>query len=95
MNVDSLLGLNLSRDWMLTHEAYEIIAKVSGENIVHDVFDNQSDRKMVLYYLTKAFIISFREPQEQMIKTKNHIQIPPSDVLEILPLQRWKNDTCR
>ena len=44
MCVDSLLGLNLSRDWRLTHDAYEIVAKVSGENIVHDVF-NQSDKK--------------------------------------------------
>lgn len=89
-NVDSLLGLNLSRDWMLTHEAYEITAKVSGEKIVYDGYDNQSDCEMVLNYLTKAYLTAFSEPLENVLLIKNHIQIPPSDVLEILSLQHWE-----
>lgn len=91
MNIDDLLGLNLSREWISTHDPYEIVAKVSGEKIVYDSDDDQSDEDKVLNYLTKAYWTAFGEPSENILLIKNNVQIPPADVLEIKPLGYWKD----
>jgi len=91
MNIDNLLGLNLSQEWMSTHDPYEIVAKVSGGKIVYDGDDNQSDENKVLNYLTKAYFTAFDEPTEKVLLIKDHVQIPPLDILEIKPMGHWKN----
>lgn len=91
MDIDDLLGLNLSREWASTHDSYEIVARVSGEKIVYDSDDNQSDEDKVLNYLTKAYWTAFGEPSENILLIKNHIQIPPTDILEIKPMEHWKD----
>ena len=91
LDIDNLLGLNLSHEWRSTHDPYEIVAKVSGEKIVYDGDDNQNEKDKVLYYLTKAYLTAFGEPSEEIILIKNHIQIPPKDILEINPMVHWKN----
>ena len=91
MNIDELLGLNLSREWVATHDSYEIVAKVSGEKIIYDSDDNQSDKDKVLNYLTKAYLTAFGEPSENTLLIKNNIQIPPMDIIEIKPMGHWKN----
>jgi len=88
-DIDNLLRLNLSRVWMLTHDSYEIVVKVSGEKIVYDGDEDQSDEEKVLNYLTKAYLTAFREPSEEVLLIKNHVQIPPMDILEIKPLGHW------
>jgi hypothetical protein len=91
MNIDNLLGLNLSREWSSTHASYEIVAKVSGKNIVYDGDDELSDEDKVLNYLTKAYWTAFGEPDENILLIKDHIQIPPADILQIKPLEHWKD----
>ena len=91
MNIDDLLGLNLSEEWMSNHVSYEIVAKVSGEKIIYDSDPNQSDEDKVLNYLTKAYFTAFGEPSENILMIKNHIQIQPMDILEIKPMERWKD----
>lgn len=92
MNMDNLLGLNLSQEWMSIHDSYEIVAKVSGEKIIYDGDDNQSDKDKVLNYLTKVYFAAFSEPTEEVLLIKNNVQIPPSDILEIKPMRHWKNN---
>lgn len=92
MNIDNLLGLNLSQEWTLTHDSYEVVAKVSGENICYDGDDNQSEEDKVLNYLTKAYFTAFGEPTEEVLLIKNHVQIPTLDILEINSMSHWKND---
>lgn len=91
MNIDNLLGLNLSQVWASTHDSYEIVAKASGEKIVYDSDDNQSEEDKVLNYLTKAYLTAFGEPSENILLIKNHIQIPSIDILEINPMEHWKD----
>lgn len=91
MNIDNLLGLKLSQEWMSTHDSYEIVAKVSGEEVVYDSYDDQSDEDKVLNYLTKAYYTAFREPSENILLIKNGMQIPSLDILEIKPLEYWKD----
>ena len=90
MNIGNLLGLILSREWMSIHSPYEIVAKVSGEKVIYDSDDDQSDEDKVLNYLTKAYLTAFGESRENTLLLKNHIQIPPIDILEIKPMEYWK-----
>lgn len=90
MDIDNLLGLNLSQKWASTHEPYEIVVKISGEKIIYDGDDNQTEKDKVLNYLTKAYFTAFREPYENVILIKNHVQIPPTDILEIGSMNYWK-----
>lgn len=90
MDIDNLLGLNLSLAWATSHDSYEIVAKVSGDNIIYDSDDDQCDEDKVLNYLTKAYVTDFGEPYENVLLIKNHIQIPPSDIIEIRPLSQWR-----
>lgn len=91
MNIDDLLGLNLSREWSSTHDSYEIVTKVSGEKVIYDSDDNQNDEDKVLNYLTNAYWTAFGEPSENVLLIKNNVQIPPMDILEIKPMEYWKN----
>jgi len=70
LDIDDLLGLNLSHEWMSTHDSYEIVAKVSGEKIVYDGDDNWSDEDKVLTYLTMAYNTAFTEPTEKVLLIK-------------------------
>ena len=90
MNIDNLLNTKLSQQWAKTHKLYEIIARVSGENIVFDGYDETSEKEKVIRYLTLAYYIAFGEPSEEVLLLKNHIQVPPSDILEITPMQCWE-----
>lgn len=89
MNIDNLLGLTLSQEWVLTHHAFEVIAKVRGEKIVYDGDEHQTDKDKVLNYLTKAYLTAFGEPSEEIILIKDDIMIPPLDILEIKPMEHW------
>ena len=90
MDIDNLLGLNLSREWQRTCVPFEVVAKVSGENIVYPYDDNDSEEDKVLCYLAKAFNNIFGEPHEEVVLLKNGIQVPPQDILEIKPLECWR-----
>ena len=90
MDIDNLLGLNLSREWQRTCEPFEVIVKVSGENIVYSYGDDDSEEDKVLCYLAKGFNNIFGEPHEEVVLLKNGIQVPPKDILEIKPLECWR-----
>lgn len=89
-DIDNLLELDLSGEWESTHRPYEIIAKVSGNKIVYDGNDDYSDREKVLDFLTMAYNTAFYFPSESILLIRNHVQIPPSDIIEIRPLSHWK-----
>lgn len=90
MDIDNLLSLNLSREWRTTFKPFEVVAKVSGENIVYPYYDSDNEEDKVLCYLTKAFDNAFGEPFEEIVLLKNGIQVPPSDILQIKPLEHWR-----
>lgn len=92
MDIGNLLGINLSREWERTHAPYEIVAKVNGEKIVYDGYDENSDEDKVIDYLTRAYLTAFGAPTEEILLIKNNVQIPPSDIIEINPLTYWKNN---
>ena len=88
-DIEDLLGVDLSNEWMDMHDPYEIVARVSGKNIVYSYDDDDSDKNKILSYLTKAYNTAFGEPFEEVILIKNHIQIAPSSIIEIKPLEHW------
>lgn len=89
-DIDSLLHLKLSYKWAETHMPFEIVAKIDGNGIVYDGDDNQTEEEKVANYLTKAYDMAFAEPFEHILLLKNHVQIPPSDIIEIKPLTHWQ-----
>lgn len=89
MDIDNLLSLNLSNEWASTHTPYEVTAKVSGEKIVYDGDDEQSEKEKVIYYLTKAYQTAFGDTSEEVLLLKNNIQIPVGDIIEVKPLTHW------
>lgn len=91
-DIDNLLGLDLSEKWISTHNAYEIVAKVSGEKIVYDGYDDESEKDKVLKYLTIAYFNAFKEPDEKVLILKNNVQVPPSEILNIASFQCWDNN---
>lgn len=88
-NIDNLLRSNLSREWEQSHFPYEITAHVSGNDIVFDGDDDQSDKDKVLMYLTMAYNTAFGEPFENVLLMRNGIQIPADNIIEIKPLSHW------
>ena len=88
-DIDNLLNLTLSQEWYISHKPYEIVALVNGTDIVYDGDDEQSDRDKILNYLTKAYNTAFGSPHEEIILLKNHIQIPPHNIIDISPLRYW------
>lgn len=89
MDIDNLLALNLSQEWMFSHSPYEIVVKVDGNKIIYDGDDEKSDEEKVLDYLTRAYDTAFGNPFEHILLLKNGIQIAPSDIIEIKPLTHW------
>lgn len=89
MDIDNLLNTNLSQNWASSHKPYEIIAQVSGEKIVFEGFDESSEKEKVLRYLSTAYTTAFGEPSEEILLLKNYIQVPPSDIIDIIPLKCW------
>lgn len=88
-DIDELLGLDLSQEWHMTHEPYEVVALVQGCDIVYDGDDNSSSKDKILNYLTRAYNTAFGAPFEEIVLLKNHIQVPPNHILEIKPLSYW------
>lgn len=91
MDIDNLLKTTLSQEWRLTHDPYEIVAKVNGEKIVYNGDDNRSDSEKVLNYLTKAYRTSFDKMSQNILYIKNHVQIPYLDILCINPIEHLIN----
>ncbi len=90
LDIDVLLNLDLSKEWQSTHRAYEIVAKISGENIICDFDAHLSDKDKVLHYLTYAYHTAFGRPSEHVVLMQNNVQIPPLDILEINPFVHWQ-----
>ena len=73
----------------MSHTAYEIVVKISGEYIVYNSDDNNTDEEKVIDYLTRAYLTAFGEPHEDELLIKNGIQIPPSNILQINRFTTW------
>lgn len=89
-DIDNLLHLNLEEKWIQSHKAYEVVATVSGENIVYQGDDDQSDREKVINYITKAYMAAYYNTSEEVLLMKNGVMIPPESILEIRPLSHWR-----
>lgn len=87
-NIDDLLHLNLSKEWAQSHSTYEVIAKVSGRNLVCDSEQPTSDGK-VIYYLCQAYNAAYGDRSTIVEILKNNIQIPARDILQINPFPFW------
>lgn len=87
-NIDDLLHLNLSKEWAQSHSTYEVIAKVSGRNLVCDSEQPTSDGK-VIYYLCQAYNAAYGDRSTIVAILKNNIQIPARDILQINPFPFW------
>ncbi len=90
-DIDRLLNLSLSQEWCATHEPYEVVALVKGTDIVYDS-DDKNNKEKVLHYLTKAYNTAFGSPHEEIVLLKDHIQIPPRNIVEIKPLSCWRGN---
>lgn len=88
-NIDSLLGLNLSEKWILTHKAYEVIAKVSGKDIEYAGDTTCDEKEKIFYYLNNAYYIAFKGQQEVIFYIKKNVQIPARNITEIKPFSYW------
>lgn len=84
-NIDDLLGLNLSREWELNHSPYEIVAEISGTDILCEN-DTLCPKDKTLNYLLKAYHGAVNPPSEEIILLKNDIQVPPEQIKIINPL---------
>lgn len=88
-DIDNLLNLTLSQEWHVSHDPYEVVALVQGTDIVYDGENEQSNKDKILNYLTKAYNTAFGSPHEEIILLKNHIQVPPHNIVDINPLSCW------
>lgn len=90
-DLDNLLELNMSQEWHLTHKPYEVISIIDGENIIYGSYDDDDDDKdKVLYYLNKAYFNAFISLHEYILITKNNVQLPRGNILEIRPFESWQ-----
>lgn len=89
-DIGKLLRLDLSGEWEQSHCSYEITAHVKGNHIVYDGDKAQSNKEKVIKYLTMAYYTAFGEPSEHYLLMKNGVQIPPTNIIEIIPLSFWK-----
>lgn len=89
LDLDRLLGTHLSEEWEESSSPYEIIAKVSGNDICYFGEENQSDEEKVLSYVGMAYDSAFHGLSEEVIIINNGVIIPPQDILEINPLSFW------
>ena len=88
-DIDELLQTHLSEKWRRTHEPFEVLAKVSGQNICYFSDDEDLDEEKVMAYLVKAYNAAFNGLSEEVLLMKNGVQIPPEDILDIKPLTCW------
>ena len=88
-DIDELLMTRLSDEWEQTHTAYEVVAKVSGENICYPYDDDASETEKVMAYVVMAYNEALNGSSENILLLKNGVQIPPSDILEVNPLSIW------
>lgn len=89
-DIDNLLNTKLSQEWMLSHKPYEVTAKVKGSKIVFDGNEDATEQEKILHYLTHAYNTAFGDPHEITLLLKDNIEIPPEDIIDIKPMQRWK-----
>lgn len=83
-DIDNLLGLELSNEWRITHQPFEIVAKISGRNVVYCGWDDEaSQRDKVLFYLSKAYSTAFFGISEVILLVENGVQILPQNIIEI------------
>ena len=85
-DIDELLKTRFSDEWEQTHLAYEVVAKVSGENICYPYDDDASEAEKVMAYVVMAYNEALNGSSENILSLKNGVQIPPSDILEVNPL---------
>ena len=89
MDIDNLLKTNLADQWEKSHQAYEVIARVDARKIVYDGDKEQDEHQKTLNYLMKAYWCAFSD-DENIVLLQNDVKIPPADILEIRPFDRWQ-----
>lgn len=90
MNIDRLLGTNLSQEWAKTHIAYQVVAQVKGGDILYEGEDDTEEKDKVMHYLTDAYYTAFGDPNEKVLLMQNDVCILPSNIFEIRQLACWK-----
>ncbi len=89
-DIGKLLQLNLEQEWIKNHKPYEIVVKISGNQIVYCGSEDDSEEEKVLRYLAKAYMTFKEGTSEEPVLMKNGVQIMPSDIIEIKPfISSW------
>lgn len=88
-DIDRLLGLQLSQEWHISHDPYEIVAAVHGSDIVYSGNDENAGNDKIIDYLTRAYNTAFGAPSEEILLLKNNYQVPSNRILEINPITYW------
>ena len=78
----------LSHEWAQTHSPYEVIAKVSGDKVCYP-YDNETDYKKVMEYISMAYHEAFDLCSENIILLKDGAMIQPKDILEVKSFNIW------
>lgn len=89
-NIDDLLSTNFSAEWESTHKPYEVVARVKGSKILYDGDPGHSNEENDISYLAKAYYKALGDPSETVLILRDHVSIPPTDIIDIKPLSYWK-----
>ena len=88
-DLDNLLKTDLQRDWMQTHQAYEIVFKVPFRDILYGGWDSDTEEEMAMSYLTDAYMCVSTEPDTKDVLCKNGVEISPYQILECNRFTLW------
>lgn len=86
-DVDNLLKIELREDWIKETRAYEVVARVEGDNVVIDA--EGSDREQMISYILNAYHQAWEYESENIILLKNNVSIPSRDILEVNEFNLW------
>lgn len=89
IDIGNLIRKAIDQEWALTHQSYEIVAKVEGRKIRCDS-EQPTDKGKLLCYLTYAFFNAFGDQDERLLLCQDGVKIPPDDILEIKPFLLWQ-----
>lgn len=90
-DLDNLLKTDLQREWMQSHQAYEIVFKVPFRDIVYGGWTNDPE-EMVMSYLTDAYMCVSMGPDTREVLCKNEVEIPPDQILECNRFTSWDRE---
>lgn len=88
MNLDNLLKTDLQREWMQSHQAYEIVFRVPFRDILYASEYSDTENK-VMSYLRYAYKCVSEGPDNKEVPCKKGVEISPDQILECNRFTLW------